>query len=106
MSTISLRCVHPEGSIATTAAKPYGLYMPLIRHTCCGDSQTLLSAPLDAFQAAGWVVIVCFGALFALLAILLVWIDVKFSGVIYNSEQVQPPSVVLHPSLQSNLTHT
>ncbi|CAK0787648.1 hypothetical protein CVIRNUC_010870 [Coccomyxa viridis] len=38
-------------------------------------------------QAAGWVVILCFGALFALLAILLVWIDVKFSGVIYNSEQ-------------------
>ena len=40
-------------------------------------------------QAAGWIVILCFGALFALLAIVLVWIDVKFSGVVYNSEQVR-----------------
>lgn len=28
-----------------------------------------------------------FGAVFALLAVFLVWVDVKFSGVIYNSEQ-------------------
>lgn len=44
--------------------------------------------PLLLPQAAGWIVILCFGALFALLAIVLVWIDVKFSGVVYNSEQV------------------
>ena len=34
--------------------------------------------------------IICFGVLFALLAIILVWVDVRFSGVIYNSEQVRP----------------
>ena len=33
--------------------------------------------------------IICFGVLFALLAIFLVWVDVRFSGVIYNSEQVR-----------------
>ena len=50
--------------------------------------------------------ILCFGALFALLAILLVWIDVKFSGVIYNSEQVQPLSALPHPVLFTcDLTH-
>ena len=66
--------------------------MPLSWFMCSGDSQTSHNATLAAFQAAGWVVIFCFGALFALLAILLVWIDVKFSGVIYNSEQVRPLS--------------
>ena len=45
--------------------------------------------PLLLLQAAGWIVIICFGALFALLAIVLVWIDVKFSGVVYNSEQAR-----------------
>ena len=50
--------------------------------------------------------ILCFGALFALLAILLVWIDVKFSGVIYNSEQVQRLSALPHPVLFTcDLTH-
>lgn len=39
-------------------------------------------------QAAGWIIVLCFGALFALLAVLLVWIDVTFSGAVYNSEQV------------------
>ena len=73
--------------------------MPLMRDTGCGNSQTCPNTTLYAFQAAGWVVILCFGALFALLAILLVWIDVKFSGVIYNSEQVQPLLALLHPFL-------
>ncbi len=35
----------------------------------------------------GWVSVLGFGAVFALLAVFLVWVDVKFSGVIYNSEQ-------------------
>jgi hypothetical protein len=50
---------------------------------------TVLLMPPLPLQAAGWIVILCFGALFALLAIVLVWIDVRFSGVVYNSEQVR-----------------
>ena len=38
-------------------------------------------------QAAGWVVIILFGFIFALLAVFLVWVDIKFSGAVYNSEQ-------------------
>ncbi|KAK9909531.1 hypothetical protein WJX75_003728 [Coccomyxa subellipsoidea] len=38
-------------------------------------------------QAAGWIIVLCFGALFALLAVLLVWVDITYSGAVYNSEQ-------------------
>lgn len=41
-------------------------------------------------QWVGWVSVLGFGVIFALLAVFLVWVDVKFSGVIYNSEQVCP----------------
>ena len=82
------------------------LHMPLNQDMCSGDTAIFFTATLDAFQAAGWVVILCFGALFALLAILLVWIDVKFSGVIYNSEQVWPSSASRFSlSFACDLTH-
>jgi len=35
----------------------------------------------------GWAAVLGFGVVFAFLAVALVWIDVTFSGVIYNSEQ-------------------
>ena len=38
-------------------------------------------------QAAGWIVIILFGFLFALLAVFLVWVDIKFAGIVYNAEQ-------------------
>ena len=38
-------------------------------------------------QAAGWIVVILFGFIFALLAVALVYIDIKFAGAIYNSEQ-------------------
>ncbi len=38
-------------------------------------------------QAAGWIVVILFGFIFALLAVALVWVDIKFAGAIYNSEQ-------------------
>ena len=38
-------------------------------------------------QAAGWIVIILFGFIFALLAVFLVWVDIRFSGAVYNSEQ-------------------
>ncbi len=38
-------------------------------------------------QWVGWAAVLGFGAVFAFLAVALVWIDVTFSGVIYNSEQ-------------------
>jgi Na+/proline symporter len=38
-------------------------------------------------QSAGWIVIILFGFIFALLAVFLVWVDIKFSGAVYNSEQ-------------------
>ena len=41
-------------------------------------------------QWVGWLSVLGFGLVFALLAIFLVWVDIKFSGVIYNSEQVCP----------------
>ena len=41
-------------------------------------------------QWVGWLSVLGFGLIFALLAVFLVWVDVKFSGVIYNSEQVCP----------------
>lgn len=41
-------------------------------------------------QWVGWLSVLGFGLVFALLAVFLVWVDIKFSGVIYNSEQVCP----------------
>ncbi|KAK9904775.1 hypothetical protein WJX75_002276 [Coccomyxa subellipsoidea] len=38
-------------------------------------------------QSAGWIVVILFGFVFALLAIFLVWVDIKFAGAVYNSEQ-------------------
>lgn len=46
-----------------------------------------LSTSCAGIQAAGWIVVILFGFLFALLAVALVWIDIKFAGAIYNSEQ-------------------
>ena len=46
-----------------------------------------LSTSCAGMQAAGWIVVILFGFLFALLAVALVWIDIKFAGAIYNSEQ-------------------
>lgn len=48
----------------------------------------LLSAAIGGLcQAAGWIVIILFGFIFALLAVFLVWVDIRFSGAVYNSEQ-------------------
>ncbi len=38
-------------------------------------------------QAAGWIVVILFGFIFAILAVALVWVDIKFAGAVYNSEQ-------------------
>ncbi|BDA49838.1 Urea-proton symporter DUR3 [Coccomyxa sp. Obi] len=38
-------------------------------------------------EYSGWIVVILFGAIFAFLAVFLVWVDVKFAGAIYNSEQ-------------------
>lgn len=38
-------------------------------------------------QSAGWIVVILFGFIFALLAVALVYIDIKFRGAIYNNEQ-------------------
>ena len=38
-------------------------------------------------QVAGWVIVCGFGVFFAAVALILVWIDVKFAGHAYNSEQ-------------------
>ena len=50
-------------------------------------------------QAAGWIVVILFGGLFALLAVALVWIDIKFAGAIYNSEQFNTAGRSIGPGL-------
>ena len=42
---------------------------------------------LALLQVAGWVIVCGFSAFFALIALFLVWVDVKFAGHKYNSEQ-------------------
>ncbi len=54
-----------------------------------GSNSVLLTRVLTDFslQVAGWVIVCGFGVFFACIALILVWIDVKFAGHTYNSEQ-------------------
>lgn len=45
------------------------------------------SIPFTALQSAGWIITVGFSIFFAAIALFLVWVDVKFAGHKYNSEQ-------------------
>ena len=40
--------------------------------------------------------VILFGFVFAVMAVFLVWVDVAFSGVVYNSEQVNACRVLVH----------
>ena len=67
---------------------------PAVRGLHWGACEALGHNPANAeaalLQWVGWLSVLGFGLIFALLAVFLVWVDIKFSGVIYNSEQVCP----------------
>ncbi|KAK9840778.1 hypothetical protein WJX81_004136 [Elliptochloris bilobata] len=69
------------GSLNFTAVNVWGLSQYDGLSSFFADQPALLP------EWVGWVSVLGFGLVFALLAIFLVWVDVKFSGVIYNSEQ-------------------
>ena len=61
--------------------------MCLLLVLCYPFACTLQGLTLVLAQAAGWIVIILFGFIFALLAVFLVWVDIKFAGAVYNAEQ-------------------